>query len=392
VRWGDIVIAANGQDPLQSTPIAAPAFADMPGVDFSAAYLDIVGEFVVAADMREDNGATRYPSRVRWSGFQRPLGWDVSPATQSAWVDRPRIGRIMGLTGGQFGLVLGEDGLDRFDYVGLPTVWQFATLETDIGCDIPRSVVQVGATTYWHSRRGWRASDGGPSVPIGHGKVDGWTRDQVDLEKADLMSAVPLLAEQCIVWSFVSHASADGLPDQWLCYHWAEKRWIRAQVSTTTLGRAATPDVFTDDDVIPGMSAMTDDDANGQVTDAFGGGGAVQPAALVGGSLAVIQGVDGRVCRLVTGEKALIPGRRAKVTRLQPLVDGVSGGLSGFVEVRDDQATPTTQRYGPFVREVDGSLACNVAGRFHRYELQLTTPFLKAMGLMLSEITDVGRR
>jgi hypothetical protein len=41
---------------------------------------------------------------------------------------------------------------------------------------------------------------------------------------------------------------------------------------------------------------------------------------------------------------------------------------------------------------VDGSLACNVAGRFHRYELQLVTPFTKAMGLMLSEITDVGRR
>jgi hypothetical protein len=83
---------------------------------------------------------------------------------------------------------------------------------------------------------------------------------------------------------------------------------------------------------------MTDDEANGQVTDAFGGGGTVQPAALVGGSLAVIQGVDGQVCRLVTGEKALIPGRRAKVTRLQPLVDGVSGGLSGFAETRDDQA------------------------------------------------------
>src|SRR3954452_20724331 len=183
VRWGDIVIAADGQEVLQSTPIAAPLFADVPGVDFSAAYLDIIGEFVVAADIREDAGATRYPSRVRWSGFQRPLSWDVSPSTQSAWVDRPRIGRIMGLTGGQFGLVLGEDGLDRFDYVGLPTVWQFATLETDIGCDIPRSVVQVGATTYWHSRRGWRASSGGPSEPIGHGKVDEWTRSQIDLEK-----------------------------------------------------------------------------------------------------------------------------------------------------------------------------------------------------------------
>jgi hypothetical protein len=89
VRWGDIVIAANGQDVLQSTPIAAPAFADVPGVDFSAAYLDIVGEFVVAADVREDNGATRYPSRVRWSGFQRPLSWDPSPRRRArGWTGR----------------------------------------------------------------------------------------------------------------------------------------------------------------------------------------------------------------------------------------------------------------------------------------------------------------
>ena len=80
------------------------------------------------------------------------------------------------------------------------------------------------------------------------------------------------------------------------------------------------------------------------------------------------------------------------MTRLQPLVDGVAGGLSGWVETRDDQAASTTQRLGPYVREVDGSLASNAAGRFHRFELQLTTPFQKAMGVMVSELTDVGRR
>jgi len=396
VRWADLVLAVDGADPLQSYVIGAGAFADVPDAvangGTTGAFVDTVFEFIVTADERQDGGATRFPSRVRWSGYQRPLLWTPSPATQSGWVDRPRIGRITGLTGGTFGLVLGEDGLDRMDYVGLPSVWQFSTLETDIGCSVPGSVVKAGDVTYWYSRRGWRASSGGPSQPIGHGKVDTWTRDQLDPDATDRMSAVALPREQCVLWSFVSHASPDGGPDQWLVYHWAEKRWTRAAVATEVLGRAATPDVFTDDDVIPGLQPITDDPLNDQLTDSFGGASVVQPAALVGGSLAVIQVTPGVVARLITKEQALIPGRRAKVTRLQPLVDGVAGGLSGYVETRDDQAMSTTRRLGPYVREVDGSLAANAAGRFHRFELQLVTPFQKAMGVVVSEVVDTGRR
>ena len=53
---------------------------------------------------------------------------------------------------------------------GPPAVFQFRNLETDIGCELCRSIVQAGNRTAWWSRRGWRMSTGGPSQPIGLGR------------------------------------------------------------------------------------------------------------------------------------------------------------------------------------------------------------------------------
>jgi hypothetical protein len=394
VRWADLMVAVNGVDPLQYYQIGTTGFADIadaPG-GLTAVYLAIVGDFIVAADMRDSGGANRYPSRVQWSGWQHPLNWSVNRALQAAYVDRPNIGRIRGLTGGEYGLIHGENGLDRMDYTGPPNIWQFSNLEVDIGCEVPRSVVQAGNMVFWYSKRGWRMSTGGPSTAIGHGKVDEWTRNNIDPDKIHLMSAVPLYHEQAILWAFVSRDSPTGFPDRVLAYSWSENKWTPGQMAVQILGRATSPDIFTDDDNPPGLPLLTDD--SDLMTDSFAGDSSVYPAAVLdGGQLALIQQQPGTVCQLTTAEQAIIPGRSARVTRLQPLVDGVPEALWGYVETRDDQRFSSTTRGGPYEPEdSDGSLSVNDTGKFHRFTLDLRTPFNKALGIQIIEVTDTGRR
>jgi hypothetical protein len=391
--WGDIVLAVNGKDSLQFYQIGGSGFGDIleTGLDYlTAAYVAVVGNFVVLADVREAQAETRYPDRVRWSGFQRPLSYVVSQATQAAYMDRPNIGTIKGLVGGEFGLILGERGMDRMDYIGPPSIWQFSNLETDIGTLAPRSVVKAGNMVFWLSPRGWRMSQGGPSSPIGHGKVDEWTLERLDPDKLDLMSVTPLYHEQAILWAFVSRDSPDGSPDEVLAYSWIEQRWTRGKMSVTILGRAASPDIFTDDDAPPGLALLTDDDD--LLTDSFGDS-SVYPAALAANGLQLIQATDGVVCELTTTEQQLLPGRRTKITRIFPIVHGAGNGLWAYVDTRDDQRIVATTRGGPYEPEdTDGSVACNDAGRFHRFTINVRTPFDKAIGVQVAEQQDTGRR
>lgn len=391
VQWGDQVFAVNGKDTVQLS--GGGTFGDVAGRTdgLGSRYIAIVGDFLVLASVYDHALANQYPLRVQWSGRLRPAMLDPDLVIQSGYVDRPSIGRIQGITGGEYGLILGEEGLDRMDYVGPPAIWQFRTLETDIGCELARSVVQAGDKVFWWSRRGWRMSQGGPSRPIGLGKVDEWTRARVDFERGANMTATALLRQGAVIWSFVSRDNNGSVPDECLAYSWEHDRWTRGQFAVECLGRQAAPSIMTDDPTWSATFGATTDDSNA-ITDAVQGGRPFA-AAVVDGGLHALQVKSGVAVECITTETQLLPGQRALVSRLRPLVHGAVE-VSAYSQTREMQTDERLRTKGPYGLEHDGSMSCHHAARFHRFRLVVRTPFSKIQAMEIPDwaIAQAGRR
>lgn len=394
VQYGDAVFAVNGIDPVGILPLGAAAFRDIADAPFglSANYITVVGDFLVLASTTASKANERQYARVWWSGRGRPERFTPDLATQAGYVDRPGIGRIRGITGGEFGLILGEEGLDRMDYAGPPAVFQFRNLEVDVGCELSRSIVQAGVKTAWWSRRGFRMSTGGPSEPIGLGKVDEFVRSRIDFDRGHLMTATALLKQGVFIWAFVSRNNTTGRPDEALAYSWDFQRWSRIEMEVDCLGRLAVPSLFTDD---PGLSQIygpTTDDAT-LLTDSAGG---ARPfaAAVTNGSLFVLQPKPGLACQLTTTEANIVPGGRALLSRVRPLVHGVSDDMWLYTEARDDQRSEAVRRKGPLEPERDGSFSTHAVGRYHRLRLHVRSPWSKAQGIEVADyaVARAGRR
>jgi hypothetical protein len=394
VQWGDTVYAINGLDTIQYYTIGGSNFTFVADQQdhLTSRYIAVVGDFLVLGYILQNGLNEQYPSRVQWSGRGRPSSFTPDIVIQSGFSDRAAIGRVQGLTGGEFGLILGEEGLDRMDYTGPPYIWQFRTLETDIGCEIPRSVVQAGSRTAWWSRRGWRISDGGPSQPIGLGKVDKWFRGRMDFDRAELMTSAPLLREGAFVWAYCSRDNVDGRPDEALAYSWDHNRWTYGKMSVDCLGRMSVPSRFTDDAGLSALLGPTTDDS-ALMTDSAAG---TRPfaAAIRNGSLYVMQAANGTSVQLTTTETNLIPGARARVSRARPLVHGATDDTWLYVETREDQRSQGVRRKGPIQPESDGSFALHSVGRYHRFRWHGRVPFTRAQGIEVPDwaIKGAGTR
>lgn len=379
-RWGDAIYAVNGFDPIQKATLGGGlAFAPVAGLTnaLSAYDIAVVGEFLVLCHVVEDAGNTDFPYRYKWSGLDRPDSWDPSEVTQSDYQDVTDIGPAKRILGGEFGLLLGADGSARMDFIGAPEVWSFRTVDADVGCDWPGSAVKLGGRFIWHSRRGWRGSTGGPSESIGYGKVDDYTVRRVKAGTEDKISVVALPNRNVLVWSYISVDGPGDYPDEYLAYSLDTGRWSNGALSCQCLGEAVNVEPSLDD-----MDPIVLD-AVSYVMDSRGSEPLKFAACLTtDGRLAQL--VDGQPCNavLTTAEAQLVPGMRARMRRMRPLVHSLSGPCqpTAIVYTRETQdASPVPSVI--MQPEVTGSFSVNRRGRYHRVEVRLAGPFDRAVGV-----------
>ena len=161
-QFGDVVIAANGTDKLQGWTLGSSTeFADLAAAAPTARYVTVVRDFVVAA------GTVGNPNRVYWSDLNDETDWTPGAASQSDTQDIADGGDVMGITGGEFGLILTERSVVRMSYVGSPFFFQFDTIGRGIGCITPNSLAQYASVTFFLSDDGFYSCDGQTMKPIG---------------------------------------------------------------------------------------------------------------------------------------------------------------------------------------------------------------------------------
>lgn len=211
-QFGDNVIAVSGGAPISYDLIAGTA-ALLGGSPPAADMVATVRDFVVLA------GDPAALLTVTWSGFNNSAQWTPS-INQS---DSQRMldgGEVMGLAGGESGIVLQRGAIKRMTYQGGEVIFSFDEIASNVGCMAKGSVAQAGRLVFFLSERGFMLCDGNEARPIGNEKIDrtffaSYSRSDIT---AGMYAAVDP-ARNIVMWAM------PGSPGTIWCYHYTLDRW-----------------------------------------------------------------------------------------------------------------------------------------------------------------------
>lgn len=209
-QFGDVVIAVNGST-TRVVDLNAGTASALSGAP-TAIDVDVVGPHVVYA---QSNGDILM---VRWSAFEDHTGNTLG--TNQAG-EQPMLtgGEVMGIAGGEFGVILQRQRLVRMSLTGDSSLpFQFDEITPNFGCAAKGSIAKAGRTVFCLSDRGFIAIDDGQAVrPIGNEKFDQSFRDALGSEFERVYAAIDPQRTQ-VVWAI------PGVPGQLWVYNWVLDR------------------------------------------------------------------------------------------------------------------------------------------------------------------------
>lgn len=375
-QFGDVVIGANGYDKLQGYNInSGSTFADLAADAPAARYVTIVRDFVVGGNIQPD-----YPNRVQWSALNDESSWTPSATTQADYQDIPDGGSIVGITGGEFGLVLLDRSIYRMSYVGSPLVFQFDNITRNLGCYEANSVIQYAGMTFFLGDDGFYACDGQQILPIGNEKVNRYFFSDVDQGTIYLMSAAVDPAKKLIIWAYAATGSATV--NKLIIYNFQTQKWSSGTTTVDRIASTSTPAV-----TLEGMDAYGNLDT---IMTSFDSrlwlGGRLQLAGVNERKIVTFTGANA-TAYLETGDIE-IPGSTSAITMVKPLVDNGSANVA----VATRRLLNQSITYGDqSASDAENRVSIRSVGRYHRLQLSPTGSWTNAMGMDI-EINGLGTR
>ena len=375
-QFGNVVIAANGYDKLQGFNVnSASLFADLAADAPTARYVTIVRDFVVSGNIQSS-----YPNRVQWSALNDESSWTTSATTQADFQDIPDGGSVVGITGGEFGLILMDRSIYRMSYVGSPLVFQFDNITRNLGCYEANSVIQYAGMTFFLGDDGFYACDGQTILPIGNEKVNRFFFNDVDQGTIYLMSAAVDPAKKLIIWAYASLGSATV--DKLIIYNFQTQKWSSGTTTADRIATTSTPAV-----TLEGMDAYGNLDT---IMTSFDSrlwlGGRLQLAGVNGTKIVTFTGANA-TAYLETGDIE-VPGATSAITMVKPLVDDGSANVA----VATRRLLNETVTYGTAASsDAENRVSIRSVGRFHRLQLSPTGSWSTAIGMDI-ELNGLGTR
>lgn len=214
VPWGDVVVSVNGVATKQIT-ISGGVVSNITGAP-SGTSIAVVGDYIVIGQNAGDILG------VYTSGFNDHTDWDyTSPTSTATYQPMLSGGEVMGLAGGEYGVILQRQRLMRMTRTGDSNApFSYDEISPNIGCASKGSIAQAGRQVFFLSDRGFMVlSDGQAVEPIGSEKVDRWFRDKVAREDFEKLWATVDPQRKIVAWSF------PGTPGFILIYHYELQRW-----------------------------------------------------------------------------------------------------------------------------------------------------------------------
>ena len=357
-QFGKRVIFANHAEKLQSWTLgSSTAFADLSSDAPIAKFVTVVRDFVVAANTYESSVQEQY--RVRWSDINNETNWTTSATSQADYQDIPDGGQIVGIRGGEFGLIFLERAIHRMSYVGTPFIFQFDNISRNKGCMVAGSIAQYQGITFFLSDDGFYMCDGQNVIPIGAEKIDKFFLNDASESDYTTMSAAVDPIRKLVLWNYVSTSGDRKL----LIYNFSPKRWTYGDAGTDYIAEASSANVTLEqlDSINASIDALTTTlDSRLYV------GGKYFLGGTFGNKIMTYTGAN-LSADLQTGDIDL--GGQSVVTLARPQIDGGSADVS----VASRALLSQSINFGTAV-SADAENRCSLrsGGRYHRIRVQPT--------------------
>ena len=376
-QFGKSVIICNNADKLKSWVLGTSStFAEVAATAPIAKYITVVRDFVVVANTLE---TTQQQYRVRWSAINDETDWVENVNTQSDYQDIPDGGQIVGIRGGEFGLVLLERSIHRMTYVGTPFIFQFDNISRGKGCMVAGSIAQYQGITFFLSDDGFYMCDGQQVVPIGAEKVDRFFLSDASETDYKTMSAAIDPVRRLVIWNYKSVDATRKL----MIYNFQTKKWTYGDAGTDYLGEASSGALTLEElDAISGsIDALTTSlDSLLYIGGKYflGGTYGTRVYSFTGASL---------TGNIATGD--IDVGANSVVTLARPIVDNGSGSLSIASRTLLNQSVT----YGTSTAaDSENRVSLRSAGRYHRLKLTPTGAAWKTAVAVDVDVTPQGVR
>lgn len=366
-QFGNAIIGTNNSDPIQVFTLGtSTAFADLSGSAPKCKFLTVVRDFVVTALTTESS--TVYPARVRWSGINDETTWGSSQVTQADFQDIPDGGQIVGIRGGEFGLVLMEKGISRMSYIGTPFIFQFDNISRGKGCIAAGSIAQVQGVTFFLSDDGFYSCDGQQVTAIGSEKVDRWFFANADESGFDSMSAAIDPVRKLVIWNFKTTFAQRKL----VIYNFRTQKWTYGDAGTDFISDASTSAT-----TLEGLDSISNSiDALTVSLDSILYMGGKYFLGGTSGAYVVTYNGANATANIVTGD--LNVGGRSVVTLARPLIDGGSATVS----VASRTLLSEQPSFGTAVAaDSDNRVSLRGNGNYHQFQVIPTGTWKTAVGI-----------
>jgi len=319
-KWANTCIAVSIENDLQTINLGADNFTQLVS-GIGAYHIAVVRDFVMLGNVRDTDGNT--PNRIRWCAFRDPTDWTPSASTQADFRDlegQSTDGKINRVIGGEYAIIFLGDSIWRATYEGPPRIFQLDEIDPDVGTISEGSIVQHAGAVYFLSEDGFRVTRGGISQSIGHQKINRDVLARIDYSNLNRIRAAVDKKNQIIVWALPGPGNTGGLPNTLVIYNFVHDKWAAGLVEVDYVFEGPAPYTSFDDPVVDNVFGNLDG-VPGSADDPIWAGGSSQ-----------FLGIDGNFqlnawtgppyeAIFTTGERQFVPGKRASVNELRPLVD-----------------------------------------------------------------------
>jgi hypothetical protein len=375
-QFGNVIIAANGGNRLQGYNLnTTSTFQDLAADAPASRYVTVVRDFVVSGYV-----GTEFPNRVQWSALGDESSWTNSATTQADFQDIPDGGAVVGVTGGEFGLVFLDRAIHRMSYVGSPLVFQFDNISRNLGCYEANSIIQYGGTSFFLASDGFYACDGQQIIPIGNEKVNRYFYSDAEESLLNLMSVAVDPLRKLIIWSYASTSSA--VPDKLLIFNFQTSTWSSGTTSVSRVASSASP-AFTLDglDVFGNLEQI-----ESSFDDRIWLGGKMQFAGVRNAKIITFSGAP-MTATIETGDIE-IPGTASAITMAKPIVDDGSANVALISRRLLNQPVVFGLQS---VADAENRVSIRGIGRYHRLQLTPTGLWKTAVGMDI-DLNGLGTR
>lgn len=357
-QFGNVIIGTNNNNPIQAYTLGtSTAFADLSGTAPVCKFITVVRDFVVTGFTTESS--VKYPNRVRWSGLNAETSWGSSQTTQADFQDIPDGGQVVGVRGGEFGLVFLEKGISRMTYVGTPFIFQFDNISRGKGCIAAGSIAQIQGVCFFLSDDGFYMCDGQQIQAIGSEKIDRWFFSAADESAFDSMSAAVDPVRKLIIWNFKTAFAQRQL----IIYNFNTKKWTYGDAGTDYISDASTSAT-----TLEGLDAISSsiDALTVSLDSILYMGGKYFLGGTLGAYVVTYNGAPA-TGQIITGD--LNAGGRSVVTLARPQIDNGSADVSVASRVLLNQGLSFST---PVAADSENRVSLRSNGNYHRFKVTPT--------------------